>query len=1035
MAKTSKKALGAAMAGVMAVGAVAGAAGAVQEVRAGVAEDVKLIHAKIEHFRTSLKKNYLGLKNVGQWQAYEKEIKALIAKLPAGSSQDKYQARLDVCVSLLNAAAKVNHVEKSLDTNYNGIKNAETWSVYLKDGNDLLGKVDKEFEGRKAELVERLAKAKTTVDGIIKTHETDLAAAEALFVAAEKSMVLADAEKALAAAKKLGTHTTSAALVAKCEALVAKIGQEFAVTSVQALNASEIKVTFNKEVNKDSATLASNYDVYVGNSTAETATKYRVQLQEDKTSVILQFVNNSNDPIKGIENGQSYKVDVATKVLDSQYKPVKEYKGTTALFSDKTAPKLVKSELAGSTLTLTFDEAVSGVGSLKVDGITVSGASYVRDAGVYEVSYTITDTAMLKDGEHKIAVYSATDFSGNSEVLINGSYVATQNNVKPSVKSVEAKSTNTFRVTFDSPVSTLTTSNFEVKKGNYTLVGTPSKYDTVGKVWDVTVSSNDLNNPVYAKDENSVSLSVVVKDVKGTNNIFGDKYATSVVLTKDTTKPVVQSEAINSIDTVGNKLIVIFNEDLKSVSMDKINISKDGVRVTTTNASAALNGTDKKKVEISLAIGEHTIGDGVYTVSFAADAVKDIADNGNAALTTKVNSSVVSGTELTNVGADVSQNVAKNNVITVTYTGASSKGMTDSAINLANYKLDGVPLNSPLFAGIDIAFTAGSDKKIVEIVLPKGQVVSNNYTAALEISKDVKDSEGKYVSNGNKGTKVISLGSNWKDDVAPVLRSAEFVKQNSNASSTNVVKLTFSEPVTTTDVKDYISTVGTSTVKVGHIVRGSNVQEVIVRLVTDVNLSQTGSFEITSDKTLNTDGVINIADERGNEAVAKSVTLSSSVVDSSIYQLANPGAPVAPNAVGGTLKITSVNDTMEYKAVSSTEWTPVTANATEITGLNAGKYEVRVKASGYTPAGLVKEVTVMNAKPVTPNLTGGILKATGATAGTVYQVSTNGTIWTDVTASSAGELTLAAGTYSIKVKATELTPESDAQANVVVTSN
>ncbi|MEG2973926.1 MAG: hypothetical protein RR898_10735, partial [Clostridium sp.] len=214
MAKTSKKALGAAMAGVMAIGAVAGTVGAVQEVRAGVAEDVQLIHAKIEHFRKSLKTNYLGLKNVGQWQAYQKETQTLINKLPNGSSKDKYQARLDVCVSLLNAAAKVNHVEKSLDTNFHGIKNAEVWNTYLADGQDLLGKVDREFTAQKETLTERLAGAKSTVDGIIEKHNADLAAATKLYDEAVASKDLAKAEAALAAAKKLGTHSTSAALVA-----------------------------------------------------------------------------------------------------------------------------------------------------------------------------------------------------------------------------------------------------------------------------------------------------------------------------------------------------------------------------------------------------------------------------------------------------------------------------------------------------------------------------------------------------------------------------------------------------------------------------------------------------------------------------------------------------------------------------------------------------------------------------------------------------------------------------------------------------
>lgn len=150
-------------------------------------------------------------------------------------------------------------------------------------------------------------------------------------------------------------------------------------------------------------------------------------------------------------------------------------------------------------------------------------------------------------------------------------------------------------------------------------------------------------------------------------------------------------------------------------------------------------------------------------------------------------------------------------------------------------------------------------------------------------------------------------------------------------------------------------------------------------------------------------------------------------------------APAAPNAVGGTLEITSVNDTMEYKLAGATTWTPVTASANSVTGLTAGNYEVRVKANPATnaPAGAVKSVVVKNTVPSTPSLTGGVLKATNATPNAVYQVSTDGNTWTDVTASATGELTLAAGTYSVKVKASTdgFTPESVAQTNLVVTAS
>ena len=80
-------------------------------------------------------------------------------------------------------------------------------------------------------------------------------------------------------------------------------------------------------------------------------------------------------------------------------------------------------------------------------------------------------------------------------------------------------------------------------------------------------------------------------------------------------------------------------------------------------------------------------------------------------------------------------------------------------------------------------------------------------------------------------------------------------------------------------------------------------------------------------------------------------------------------------------------------------------------------------------------INVVGVPAAKPNLTGGAGKATGGVAGTVYQVSTDGTTWTDVTASATGELTLAAGTYSVKVKATATAAESAVQSGVVVAAS
>ncbi|MEG2339054.1 MAG: hypothetical protein RSB66_08245, partial [Clostridium sp.] len=67
--------------------------------------------AKVDKITSSLKSNYLGLKNVGQWQQYIKEARALAGKL-SKSIRVKYVNQIDKAEALVNAAARVNKVEQ-----------------------------------------------------------------------------------------------------------------------------------------------------------------------------------------------------------------------------------------------------------------------------------------------------------------------------------------------------------------------------------------------------------------------------------------------------------------------------------------------------------------------------------------------------------------------------------------------------------------------------------------------------------------------------------------------------------------------------------------------------------------------------------------------------------------------------------------------------------------------------------------------------------------------------------------------------------
>lgn len=77
--------------------------------------------------------------------------------------------------------------------------------------------------------------------------------------------------------------------------------------------------------------------------------------------------------------------------------------------------------------------------------------------------------------------------------------------------------------------------------------------------------------------------------------------------------------------------------------------------------------------------------------------------------------------------------------------------------------------------------------------------------------------------------------------------------------------------------------------------------------------------------------------------------------------------PTAPNGLDSTAEssstakdgtITGVDDTMEYKLVSASDWTAVTESATTITGLEAGAYVVRTKATDNAFAGIEAHIDV-----------------------------------------------------------------------------
>lgn len=355
---------------------------------------------------------------------------------------------------------------------------------------------------------------------------------------------------------------------------------ELKVESVSAINANELQVKFNKEVDSKTATDPANY-IFSVNSTryGQTAEGYTdvatllqaavvgppavsaVNLSADKKTVTFKVLDT-----KVLKSGDKYGVDVKDSVLsaDGQTK-VDRYGDTQKVFEDRTAPKLASTTIsAGKNLVLTFDEHVN-VGSaftgtdafvVTVNGtpvpMTAPAAAGVLDYKVISTSALTAD--QLKTGKYDVKVYNARDFAanngtvGNVAPLITSSYEIKAGEA-PAVKSIEAVDFNSFKITFTEEVKNATV--VVVKDGVefHNKVELPALASSVTVNLPVTVVSATTGlTKLYADNSTTTAVSVTVKNYSDNESLIGNSSTQAVTLKRDAANPAAKGTSFNTID-------------------------------------------------------------------------------------------------------------------------------------------------------------------------------------------------------------------------------------------------------------------------------------------------------------------------------------------------------------------------------------------------------------------------------------------------------------------------------------------------------
>lgn len=744
---------------------------------------------------------------------------------------------------------------------------ANTVEVTLSDDKKHTVKLEKALEANKATEI------KFTIDEKEYT-------AEVTYVLEVKSAVAVDAttlevvlsddkkhtvklEKALEANK--ATEVTFTINEVEFKATVTYVVEKLEVVSVNAVNATQVEVKFSQEID---ATTANAKDNYVVNGTVLSSVdpSATAVLQEDNKTVVVTFSTS--------QNGKSFnfKVD-GVKSKDLSETITSEQFAVTV--KDTVAPSVSKVEYVGSDIIISFTEPVANPTTViaRVGGKPVTAVAGTKSNEVKLTAANLATAGVNLTENESASVYvaGAKDTVNNVMALYNGTVTKpSADKVKPAIVSLTQVSQDTVRIVFSEVLTDeLTDGEVSVLKGASVLthdavsntnpkitVTKNTTVDSTGKTYDVELNldGTTAGDGIYATDSSEQALTFLIAagSVGDAATNTNDAYTKTLTMVKDATAPVLTSSKVNAGKT---QFELEFNENITAGTLSNMVVTDSkGVRfpVITGSGSTEVSG---KVLKVDFVADAGVIANGTYTVKVPAGTVTDAYGNKNAEFTTTF---TVGDT------ADKAKPVAAitnngNNVFRVTFnndvTGTADEVSAETALNLANYQLDGAALP----AGTDIYFTS-SARNVVEIVLPTNSInigdTTNGTNAVLTVS-NVKDLAGNVVDTTSTSVKVA-------DNTAAKLVSAKLLG--------DTLALTFDENLGNFTADDIADVIAELEIKGGTTALTDGSADALVATVSGKTLTITvtaadnsnwAAIKASSTITVEVDGPVNLKDVNG----------------------------------------------------------------------------------------------------------------------------------------------------------------------------
>lgn len=552
------------------------------------------------------------------------------------------------------------------------------------------------------------------------------------------------------------------------------------VKAVEAINAKQVKVTFNKSIDEDTV-LDSNSKLVSGsitfkesasNTTAVVTAANATGEFTDANTLVITL--DSNEIFDG-----AYTLSATKAVKTTGKESIEEFSRAFSV-SDKVAPT-VESVTAKTNSTIATSAKVKFSEPVSAAVVKIDGTVYPVASGTGTDELTFTGLSLSTSSEHKVEVLNATDYNNNVTPLQTKTFTVNQDTVAP-VATTVASGDHAILLTFDKDMTVSTVAGavkvLDEKLG--TVASTVTQVGTSKTKFLVTISGTTLYDNAASR-----SLTVVVDDAA--KDALGNKVSTTtkaVTLAKDVTAPTVSNVVVEN-DTNGNAktLKVTFSEELKAVPADLTGVTaKDATTGTTATVTDLLDATaiklsdDAKTVEIPVLAAAQG---NKYNFAFAKGFVQDTALTANDSIAyAKTVAFDKAGSAFKLVQTDLTITTANTIVITFAKPVVGDFG-ANAANNPANYTVAGQALP----AGTDIEINAA--RTGVTITLPSDFVAKTDSNAVFTVN-NVKATDGSALS--------AFVGfANVKDNIAPKLNK---IVWNANGTFT----IGFDESINTVGV-------------------------------------------------------------------------------------------------------------------------------------------------------------------------------------------------------------------------------------------